>query len=158
VARHFRGRDHRGRESASSIATGAASDVTASLSEAVTPYDVDRLLRAPGGEKETSRTDARAEVTRILAKGFGMGDVSAEDREYLVKLVADRTGVSTPEAQKRVDDAIATGKQATLRARQAADEARKAGVMMSIFMALSMLIGAFIASASAALGGRLRDL
>ncbi len=38
------------------------------------------------------------------------------------------------------------------------DQARKAAAKSSVFVALSMLIGAFIASASAALGGRLRDL
>jgi hypothetical protein len=39
-----------------------------------------------------------------------------------------------------------------------ADTARKATELMALFTALSMLIGAFIASVSAALGGRLRDL
>jgi hypothetical protein len=148
----------KGVEGASSVASGAASGVTASVSETITPYDVDRLLRAPGGARDNSRTDERAEVTRILAKGIGAGEVSAEDREYLIKLISDRTGISMPEAQKRADDAIAAGKQAALKARQAADEARKAGATTSLFMALSMLIGAFIASAAAALGGRLRDL
>jgi hypothetical protein len=41
--------------------------------------------------------------------------------------------------------------------RQAADAARKAGAYLSIFLALSMLTGAFIASTAAALGGRQRD-
>jgi hypothetical protein len=43
------------------------------------------------------------------------------------------------------------------RAKAAADKARKAAAETSIYLALSMLIGAFIASVSAALGGRLRD-
>ena len=38
-----------------------------------------------------------------------------------------------------------------------ADEVRKDGAEVAIYTALSMLIGAFIASAAAALGGRLRD-
>jgi hypothetical protein len=41
--------------------------------------------------------------------------------------------------------------------RQAADVARKRAVRLSIATALSMLIGAFIASAGAAHGGRIRD-
>ena len=145
-------------EGASSVASGAARGATAALSEAVTPYDVDRLLRTSASGKDTSRTDDRAEVTRILAKGISDGDVSAEDREYLGKLVAERTGLPAPEAQKRVDDLVAAQKAAATRARQAADEARQAGATTSIFMGLSMLIGAFIAAAAAALGGRLRDL
>ena len=40
----------------------------------------------------------------------------------------------------------------------ATDVARKDAAMTSILTALSMLVGAFIASASGALGGRLRDL
>jgi hypothetical protein len=67
-------------------------------------------------------------------------------------------GVSEPEAQKRVDHTTAAEKATELKAREAADAARKAAATTSIFMTLSMLIGAFIASASAALGGRLRDL
>ncbi len=42
-------------------------------------------------------------------------------------------------------------------AAQAADSARQAASAFSIFTALSMLIGAFIASVSAALAGNLRD-
>lgn len=148
----------KGIESASSVASSAAPGVTASLSESLTSYDVDRLLRSAGSDRDASRTDERAEITRILAKGLTTGEVSPEDREYLGKLVAARTGIPAQEAQKRVDDVIAAEKAAALKARQAADEARKAGATTSIFLALSMLIGAFIAAAAAALGGRLRDL
>jgi hypothetical protein len=42
-------------------------------------------------------------------------------------------------------------------ARQAANAARKAASAFSIFTALSMLVGAFIASVAAALGGQQRD-
>jgi hypothetical protein len=38
-----------------------------------------------------------------------------------------------------------------------ADTARKVAAEAAIYTALSMLVGAFIASVSAALGGRLRD-
>jgi len=146
-----------GVQAASSAVSGAASGAAAALREAITPYDADRLLRTSGSEKEASGSDVRAEVTRILIKAVGTQDVSPEDRDYLTKLVAARTGISETDAQKRVDDAIASGKAAELKARQAADEARKAAATGSIFMGLSMLIGAFIASVAAALGGRLRD-
>jgi hypothetical protein len=45
-----------------------------------------------------------------------------------------------------------------VKARQAADAARKATAEASIFTALSMLVGAFIACIAAALGGQRRDL
>jgi hypothetical protein len=52
---------------------------------------------------------------------------------------------------------IAQEKTAENNLRQAADVARKSTAAVAIFTALSMLIGAFIASAAAAYGGSLRD-
>jgi hypothetical protein len=148
----------KGAEAAGTVASGAAQGAAASLGNSVAPYDVDRLFRSASAETDSSKTDAGSEVTRILAKGISAGDVPPEDRDYLTKIVAARAGVSEADARKRVDDVIAAEKAAELKAREAADVARKQAATASIFMALSMLIGAFIASASAALGGRLRDL
>jgi hypothetical protein len=147
-----------GVQAASNVAAGAAQGGAASMGNSVAPYDIDRLLRPATPDADASKSDGRGEVTRILTKDLSTGEVTAEDRAYLAKLVAARTGVPEADAQKRVDDIIATGKAAELKIREAADDARKAAATTSIFMALSMLIGAFIASASAALGGRLRDL
>jgi hypothetical protein len=69
-----------------------------------------------------------------------------------------RTGVSPADAEKRVDAVIGQTKAAEAKARQAADAARKAGMYLSIFTALSMLVGAFIACVAAALGGQQRDV
>jgi hypothetical protein len=77
--------------------------------------------------------------------------MSAADRGYLAQLVAARSGLSQQEAEQRVDAVM-------LQVRQAADEARKASASASIYVALSMLIGALIAGAAAALGGRVRDM
>jgi hypothetical protein len=148
----------KGVEAAGTVASGAAQSTAASLSDSIAPYDVDRLLRSASAETDSSMTDGRAEVTRILAKGISTGDVPAEDRDYLAKIVAARAAISEADARKRVDDVISAEKSAELKVREAADAARKAAATASIFMALSMLIGAFIASAAAALGGRLRDL
>jgi nucleoid DNA-binding protein len=73
-----------------------------------------------------------------------------EDRDYLVHVVAARTGLTQDEAQKRVD-------QVTAEIKDAADKARKSAAAFSLFGAFSMLIGAFIASVAAAIGGRQRD-
>ena len=56
-----------------------------------------------------------------------------------------------------MDDFLAAAMDAANKARAATDAARKAAAEASIFTALSMLIGAFIACIAAALGGRLRD-
>jgi hypothetical protein len=76
--------------------------------------------------------------------------MAADDRGYLTSVVAAQTGLSREEAQARVDRAANS-------IRGAADKARKASSAVGFFMALSMLIGAFIASVAAAYGGRLRD-
>jgi hypothetical protein len=112
----------------------------------------------PNANGGTSNADARAEATRILARSLTSGDVAAADRIYLAQLVAARTGVSDTDAQKRVDDTIAQVQADETKARQAADTARKASSAASIFTALAMVIGAFIACAAAALGGQLRDM
>lgn len=158
-----------GLHAASTVGAGAAMGAAASAPSAtsVDPYDVDTLLRAsnPGaasgnGSPGTDRpgNDLRAQTTRILAKGLTTDEVSADDRAYLAQIVSAQAGISPAEAQTRVDAAIAKVQAAKAQAKQAADKARKAAEAASIFTALAMLIGAFIASISAALGGRLRDL
>lgn len=122
-----------------------------------TGYFVDSLFRTDHPSPNASAGDARAEGGRILLNGLRNGDMPAGDKTYLAQLVAARTGQSQADAEKRVDDVIAQEKAAELNVRQAADAARKAGAYLSIFLALSMLIGAFIASTAAALGGRQRD-
>ena len=86
-----------------------------------------------------------------------IGDVPAPDKTYLALLVAARSGLSQADAAKRVDEVIAQVKTAEVNARQTADAARKTGAYLSIFTALSMLVGAFIACVAAALGGQQRD-
>jgi hypothetical protein len=113
-------------------------------------YEADVLFRGISVRNPTA-TDPRPEAMRILANGLQAGgDVSPADRGYLATLVSARTGISEPEAANRVGIFISHMKAS-------ADSARKAASAASLFTALSMLIGAFIACAAAALGGRERD-
>lgn len=123
-------------------------------------YAIDRLFRpatAGASANAQSGPDPRVEAAHIIANGIANGNVPDADRAYLAELVAAQTGVPPAEAQRRVDDFVAAAMDAANKARAAADAARKAAAEASIFTALSMLIGAFIASIAAALGGRLRD-
>jgi hypothetical protein len=141
--------------SAASGSSGVSGSSSAAASSAVSGYDVDKLFRsARPGEPSA---DARAEATRILARGIADGKVSAQDRAYLAQLVAVRNGISESDAEMRVDAVIGQVQAAELRVRQAADTARKAAAAASICTALALVIGAFIASIAAALGGRQRD-
>ena len=71
--------------------------------------------------------------------------------------MASQTGLSQQDAEKRIDDVVAQAKAAAETVKQAADAARKAASTFAFFSFVSLLIGAFIASAAAALGGRERD-
>ena len=127
-------------------------------------YNLDKLFRSNSSGnspdvngQEPRASEAQGEVMHIAANAAMSGAVSDEDRAYLANLVANKTGVSTDEAQKRVDTFIQTVKDASVQAKSAADEARKSAAVAALYTALALLIGAFIASVSAAIGGRLRD-
>ena len=122
-----------------------------------TAYFVDNLYRTAHPSANASDGDVWSQSSRILLNGMLNGDVPAPDKIYLAQLVSVRTGLSQVDAEKRVDEVIAQEKAVEAVARQAADAARKAGAYLSIFTALSMLVGAFIACVAAALGGQQRD-
>jgi hypothetical protein len=109
----------------------------------------------PGGIDTSS--DPRVEAVFIAFTGIAHGSFSDEDRAYLAQLVQQQTGIPAQDAQKRVDDFVTATQDAEQKARAAADAARKAAAETAIYTALALLIGAFIACVSAAIGGRLRD-
>jgi hypothetical protein len=148
---------------AAGVAGGAAQGTAQAAAEPgsnladPTGYFVDSLYRSDHPDANASSQDTRGETTRILVRGVQNGGVSDPDKAYLAQMVAARTGLSQGDAQKRVDAVLGQEKAAEMKAREAADSARKAGAAMSIYTGLSMLIGAFIACVAAALGGRQRD-
>lgn len=140
---------------------GAAANTSADPAD-MTSYFVDSLFRpadparlaAPGAENDEA---AAAQASRILIASAAAGAVSDADRTYLGQLVSARTGLAEADATARVNDVLARVEQAKTEAQEAADAARKAGATFGLLGALSLVIGAFIASAAAAFGGRLRD-
>jgi hypothetical protein len=142
-----------GVHAASTVAGGAAQAATSGASS----YAVDGLFRPDHIDNAVSTQDAASQASRILANGIRNGDVPAADRSYLAQLVAAETRISQADAEKRVNETIASAKDAETKARETADAARKATANFAIFTALSLLIGAFVASAAAAFGGNVRD-
>ena len=138
-------------------AAQGAGQIVSQTASGVSAYDVDSLFRSDHPRPGRQPTGHDAQVDSYSASGVANGEVPAADRTYLVQLVAARTGISQADAEKRVDDVIAREKAAEEKAKQAADAARKAAAQFAIFAALSMMIGAFIASAAAAYGGNIRD-
>jgi hypothetical protein len=122
----------------------------------VSDYTIDKLFR-PSGTGAPATAETRIEAAHIAANALASGNVPDADRAYLVEQVSARTGMSQAYAQARVDSFIGSVNEAQAKLKADADAAKRAAAQASIYLALSMLIGAFIASVSAALGGRLRD-
>lgn len=149
-----------GASAAQGATTAIASSAGAAAEESgfSTEMLVDRMFRteqpAPTGDPQ----QARAEVGRILSAGLRDGDVSPEDRRYVAQVVAAQTGVDQPTAEARVNETIDNTRKAMDEAKQtaqeAADAARKAAAAFSLWAFASLLIGAFVASWMATVGGR----
>jgi hypothetical protein len=156
-----------GVKAAAGVASAGAEGAAHGAMTGATPnfsYGIDKLFRSQGaagagaaGGAGQPGTDVRAEAAHIAVNALATGSVPDADRTYLASLVAARSGMSDADAQKRVDEFIASANEAEANAKAAADAARKDAAEVAIYTALALLIGAFIASVSAALGGRLRD-
>lgn len=114
--------------------------------------------RGPGGD----RREVRAEINRIIVTSLQSEGLNPADKQYLAQVVARETGMSQAEAEARVTD-IQTRMRAALedaknKAKQVADDARKATAYAALWLFITLLIGAFFASLSATWGGRRRDL
>ena len=172
-----------GTTAAGSVAGGAATAAVAAAPAAAgamksdgaatnNGYFVDTLFRkdaaapaAAASAPSASAADAApmgAEAGRIFASGLEAGALPPEDAKYLGQQVAQRTGLSQADAEKRVNDAFARMKakadQAKADAKEAADKARKASAYAALWLFVSLLFGAFVASLLATFGGRQRDL
>ena len=143
------------------------------------PY-VDRLLRpqlsppaAPAGTAQAAGTpgeaaqirpvvpggptlvETRAMLGRLLLQNFASRDPTtngpaSEDRAYMGQIVTAYTGLNPTEASQRVAEV-------TDRMKAAADAARRAARNFALWLAGSLLFGAFASSLAALEGGGLRD-
>ena len=145
---------------ASNPAAGAALN---RLSMAPTDFAVDRVLAptpAPAGAPATapsSRADLAAPVARVFAANLANPQLNAADRSYLVQLVMQQTGLPQADAEKRVDQAFTDLKAAEQKARDAAEQARRATLIAAFLAAATLAIGCAAACGAAGLGGRHRD-
>lgn len=141
---------------AGGVAQGAAASGAAQTGTAApTAYYVDMLFRpAANGRAAGGAADAivaTREAQTVFNHDIAMkGDWPAADRTYLAQLVSARTGLAGADAEKRVTDTIAAAKAD-------ADKTRKAAAALSIWLTISMFVGAFAASLAALEGGQLRD-
>ncbi len=139
--------------SAASFASKTTPPATSSATTAGEPliaFELDRLFRGDRRAVEGDITYARAEAARILLAATGRRGITADDRAYLARLVAARTGIALPDAERRVEDAITA-------ASTAVHNARRSAVILGFATAASLLAGAAAAWYAACAGGRHRD-
>lgn len=166
-----------GAVSAATSAGGAAMGSSDRDSSGPMSYYTDMLLRrgasaTPAGAAASDAAAApasaspagpapTAEIGRIFANAVRAGNLAPDDAQYLGQLVAQRTGTSPADAEKRVNDTFTRMqtalKDAQATAKDAADKARKASAYAALWLFVSMLAGAFVASWAATFGGRRRD-
>lgn len=134
-------------------ATGRPSVLAApstSSEPAVLSYQIDLLLRAQRRLPSAELGPTRAEAGRILLTSSSHSGVSADDRAYLTQIVSTATGITGPDADRRVDTIIADAKRAISRARASI-------IIIAFSIAVSLLLGVAAAWAGAEAGGRHRD-
>ena len=117
--------------------------------ENIIAFDLDRLLRGDRRQGEDV-SQTRAEAARILLTSSSHRGVTAEDRAYLVRLVAARTGLAPPEAERRTDAVIASAKENIARA-------RRSTVILAFMAGAAAILGAAAAWFAAVAGGEQRD-
>jgi hypothetical protein len=96
----------------------------------------------------------RAAAGRILARSLASGSVEAGDKSYLAQLIAAHTGMSQQEAEQRIDQTVENAKNTAL---QAAEQARKATMLIGFWIVFIMLVAGIVSAWAGTIGGHHRD-
>ncbi len=135
------------------IAMAGGSAAVKAAGGADAQYYAERLMRPqtavaqPGAAaimNEAGRTQAAALLTRMMTVS------NDADQAFLVGEVASKAGVPEAEAKTRVEQTVAEMKAA-------ADKARRFGIVLAFFTAVSLLLSAVSAWWAAVKGGEHRD-
>lgn len=147
-------------------AAGAASNPAIGqsvLSTSPTDYAVDRLLTpapgsASGNQQQAAQPAGRdngrdnAPILRAFGASLKSGQLAQRDKDMLVGIVMQRTGLPQADAEKRVDESYAELKQAEQKVRDAAETARKAALITAFATAAIALLGCAAACVAASAG------
>ncbi len=116
-------------------------------------YYTDKLMRSDamaGTTSVSADTQYNAQIGRILANNIAARTFDETDKAYVVREISSRTGLAEADAQKRLDDTVAT-----LKAQ--AETARRYAVLFAFLTAASLLISGLAAWWAATTGGIHRD-
>jgi hypothetical protein len=105
---------------------------------------------ATGGRVAVADPETRAVVSRTLVAAAAAGQLRPPQKQTLARIVAERSGISQAEAEKRVDQAYANAKAAL-------ETARKATVLSALGTVTALLVGLLAAWYAAQRGGHHRD-
>lgn len=153
-----------------SAASSSHAIVNTASGAVVSPVVTPAIAATSSPESAPSATEPAAtgsppkpEVTRIFLNSLATGDpLSSADMAYVASLVARYTGLAPQAAQARVSDTYGQLRQKVaamqVDAKAAADHARHASISASLWLFVSLLMGAFAASFMAIFGGRMRDI
>jgi len=158
------------------VATGFTMMANADNNSGLMGYFVDSLFRRDmnvtasdlagrgvmsGSAQMQADVASSSEVARIFMHSIRTATLPAEDVRYVGQIVSQRTGLTQQDAEKRVSETYARMqvklRDAETAARDATDKARKASAYAALWLFISLLIGAFVASLAATYGGRQRD-
>ena len=144
-------------------ATGTTARANGGGNSDAQTYYIDTLYRTDStvGQSYAPSAAVNAESARIFTNALHQGSLPAADIRYLGATVAEQTGLSQDAAQTRVADTFAQLQtqlgQQQVDARVLAEQAREAVATATIWLFISLLSGAFLASVMAIFGGRRRD-
>ena len=138
-------------------AAGRATGTVAQTAAEAVGGDLDvlgeRLIRGT----DIADPELRAEAAELIRRGLGDGELAEEDRDYLARIVAERTGQSPEEAAATVDSAFAQARQLYDAAVDTAERARVATAIAGFLIAATLLVSAAAAYTAATVGGDHRD-
>jgi len=118
--------------------------------EPIIAYDLDRLFRSDKPAAAAEMSYSRSEASRIALAASGNPGIRPDDRAYLSRVVAGRTGVAAGDAEKRVDEFLSA-------ASKAIKKARRSVILVAFMTSTGLLVGAALAWIGAAMGGSHRN-
>ena len=132
---------------------GISGAVSTAADSGAMDYYADKLMRSDavtGTTAVAADTQYNAQIGRILAKNVAARTFDEGDKSYVVREISARTGLAEADAQKRLDDTVAT-----LKAQ--AETARRYAVLFAFVTAASLLVSGVAAWWAATAGGKHRD-
>jgi hypothetical protein len=145
------GADLAGRAAGS--AAGSANPLEGALDAMLRPTSTVQAAAPAAGPQRAnapSTDENRAEMSRILVSSVTSGTLAPQTRTQLAQLLAQRSGISQQEAERRVDEAVNA-------ARAAADKARHGAILTGFVTAASLLVSLAAGWWAAMRGGHHRD-